>query len=89
LKKITGKFWGIFMWEDVIKKPFIYGEDKVPSEDMKTFLMGIEMIIAQNRRTNDEELKDLIERLEDFLQLGGPSGKNLGLEDRLDRISGK
>lgn len=77
------------MWEDVIKKPFIYGEDKVPSEDMKTFLMGIEMIIAQNRRTNDEELKDLIERLEDFLQLGGPSGKNLGLEDRLDRISGK
>lgn len=77
------------MWEDIIKKPFIYGEDKVPSEDMKTFLMGIEMIIAQNRRTNDEELKDLIERLEDFLQLGGPSGKNLGLEDRLDRISGK
>ena len=76
-------------WEDIIKKPFIYGEDKAPSEDMKTFLMGIEMVISQNRRTNDEELKDLIERLEDFLQLGGPSGKNLGLKDRLDRISGK
>ena len=76
-------------WEDIVKKPFIYGEDKLPSKDMESFLMGIDMIIAQNRRTDDEELKDLIERLEDFLQLGGPSGKNLNMKERIDRISGK
>ncbi|UVF62549.1 hypothetical protein QKV95_gp003 [Poseidoniales virus YSH_150918] len=76
-------------WEDIVKKPFIYGEDKLPSEEMKNFLMGIDMIISNHKRTDDKELKDLIERLEDFLQLGGPSGKNLNMKDRIDRISGK
>ena len=75
-------------FRSIVKAPFIYGEDKLPSEEMKQFLMGIQMVIAQNRPTEDEELQNLMERLEDFLQIGGPSGKNLDFKERRKRISG-
>ena len=76
-------------WENIVKKPFIYGDDKLPNEKMKAFLDDVETVLSKHRRSDDAELIDLIDRLEDFLQLGGPSGTNLNLKDRMKRIQGK
>ena len=76
-------------WENIVKKPFIYGDDKLPNEEMKAFLDDVEAVLSKHRRSDDAELMDLIDRLEDFLQLGGPSGTNLNLKDRMKRIQGK
>jgi len=76
-------------WENIVKKPFIYGDDKLPNEEMKAFLNDVETVLSKHRRSDDAELVDLIDRLEDFLQLGGPSGTNLNLKDRMKRIQGK
>ena len=76
-------------WENIVKKPFIYGDDKLPNEEMKAFLNDVETVLSKHRRSDDAELIDLIDRLEDFLQLSGPSGTNLNLKDRMKRIQGK
>tara|TARA_Y100000015_G_scaffold43042_1_gene51952 strand:- start:63 stop:299 length:237 start_codon:yes stop_codon:yes gene_type:complete len=76
-------------WENIVKKPFIYGDDKLPNEEMKAFLEEVSRVLSKHRRSDDAELIDLIDRLEDFLQLGGPSGANLNLKDRMKRIQGK
>ena len=76
-------------FRSIVKAPFIYGEDFLPSEEMSKFLMELGDISGKYLRSKDEEVKDLANRLEDFLQVGGPSGRNLGLKDRLKRISGK
>ena len=76
-------------FRSIVKAPFVYGEDKLPSEEMNKFLMELMDIIPNYLGSEDEEVKDLANRLEDFLQLGGPAGRNLGLKDRLKRISGK
>lgn len=71
------------------KAPFIYGDDFLPSEAMNDFLSDLQKVILKYSNSKDEEVKGLADRLEDFLQLGGPAGKNLDREDRMRRISGQ
>jgi hypothetical protein len=75
-------------WEKIIKKPFVYGEDHLPSEEMNKFLLALQDVIW-NHNSTDKEVIDLADRLEDFLAVGGSSGRNLSLKDRVKRISGK
>jgi hypothetical protein len=74
--------------DSLLKKPFIYGEDNLPSEEMNEFLLALQNVIW-NHGSTDKEVIDLANRLEDFLAVGGPAGRNMNLDDRLKRISGK
>ena len=72
----------------IIKAPFVYGDDFLPSEEMNEFLLALQNVIW-NHGSKDKEVIDLANRLEDFLAVGGPAGRNMNLDDRLKRISGK